>query len=186
VIKNVFAWSVFAPTYQFKSITNVTPMFLLKNGIMALIVDKDETLMGTGENLIRPEIANWVKGIRNAGIKVVISSNSARVGAVKKCSKELGVEYVLCGPAYIWGKPWISGFTKALKILGSTPCETAVIGDQLMTDIWGGNCAKLRTILVQPLSGKDRIITKLTGRLIERWILRGLSKRMLLPCCLQE
>lgn len=44
---------------------------------------------------------------------------------------------------------------------------TLLIGDQIFTDILGGNKSGLYTILVDPISNKEFIGTKIT-RLIER------------------
>jgi hypothetical protein len=59
-----------------------------------------------------------------------------------------------------------------MAAMGTTPGETAIIGDQLLSDIWAGKNAKITTILVKPLSNKD-YITVQVKRLIERWILKG-------------
>lgn len=51
----------------------------------------------------------------------------------------------------IIGKPGVIMFQEALHRLGSTPDNTAMVGDRLSTDIAGGKAAGLHTILV--LSG---------------------------------
>ncbi len=51
----------------------------------------------------------------------------------------------------IVGKPGPIMFRQAMKRLGSTPHNTAMVGDRLSTDIAGGKNAGLHTILV--LSG---------------------------------
>jgi predicted HAD superfamily phosphohydrolase YqeG len=57
-----------------------------------------------------------------------------------------------------------------MRLLDATPAETAVIGDQLFTDILGGNLLGLTTVLVVPLSQRDLPHTVLL-RLIERRIM---------------
>jgi predicted HAD superfamily phosphohydrolase YqeG len=61
--------------------------------------------------------------------------------------------------------------------MGVTAEEAAVVGDQVMTDIWGGNRCGLPTILVEPLSGIEFIGTRLVSRNVERLILRALERR---------
>jgi 4-nitrophenyl phosphatase len=51
----------------------------------------------------------------------------------------------------IVGKPEPIMFEQAMKRMGSTRDDTAMLGDRLETDIWGGQRAGLKTILV--LSG---------------------------------
>jgi hypothetical protein len=35
--------------------------------------------------------------------------------------------------------------------MGATPQETAIVGDQIFTDVWGGNNAGVLTLLVKPI-----------------------------------
>ena len=46
----------------------------------------------------------------------------------------------------------ISSFYQALKIIDSTPAETCVIGDQVFTDVLGGNIVGCHTVLVDRIS----------------------------------
>ena len=55
--------------------------------------------------------------------------------------------------------------------------ETCIIGDQIFTDVLGGNRLGLYTILVQPLTNHDFWATKLVTRNLERVVLYGLRKR---------
>lgn len=60
-------------------------------------------------------------------------------------------------------------------MMEAQPAQTAIIGDQLFTDIAGGNKLGLYTILVRPL-GPDHWSTRLSGRrLREARILRALG-----------
>jgi len=49
-----------------------------------------------------------------------------------------------------------------------------VVGDQLFTDVLGGNLAGLHTVLVPPLSRRELGYTRLVRRL-ERWVLQQLG-----------
>ena len=59
-----------------------------------------------------------------------------------------------------------------------TISEIAMIGDQLLTDIWGGNRIGITTILINPVSKKDMVFTKI-NRAIEDAIIRKLRSREL-------
>ncbi|MBQ2306090.1 MAG: HAD hydrolase-like protein [Clostridia bacterium] len=52
---------------------------------------------------------------------------------------------------YKAAKPLKKGFRKLLADAGLRAEEGAMIGDQLFTDIWGGNRAGLTTVLVTPI-----------------------------------
>ena len=60
-------------------------------------------------------------------------------------------------------KPNTKGLIKAQKLMGiENPIKVAVIGDQVFTDVRGGNKAGMKTILVKPLSEKkDYMVTKI-------------------------
>ncbi|WP_242848766.1 HAD hydrolase-like protein [Syntrophomonas palmitatica] len=55
---------------------------------------------------------------------------------------------------------------------------TAVIGDQIFTDVLGGNRAGLYTILVTPLARREFMGTKIS-RSMEFFVLRRLKKTKL-------
>lgn len=52
-------------------------------------------------------------------------------------------------------KPLRSGFRKVQKKLQEKNENIAVVGDQIFTDIIGGNRCKMYTILVDPIDKKD-------------------------------
>ena len=57
--------------------------------------------------------------------------------------------------------------------------EVAIIGDQLFTDILGGNRVGIKTILVNPMSKKDMPLTYLF-RIIEKIEFKKFKKRGIL------
>ena len=77
-------------------------------------------------------------------------------------------------------KPAASGYRKALQLLGVSPEQALLVGDQLFTDVWGAKRAGIRTILVPRIHPKEEIQIVLK-RLLERPVLalyhRSLKKR---------
>jgi HAD superfamily phosphatase (TIGR01668 family) len=67
-------------------------------------------------------------------------------------------------------KPRRRSFRQAMEIMGTTAEHTAVIGDQLFTDVLGGNRLHLFTVLVSPLSPLEFWTTRLVRR-AERLVL---------------
>ena len=53
-----------------------------------------------------------------------------------------------------------------------------MVGDQIFTDILGGNRFGIKTVLVCPIAEKEIIVTKVK-RPLERWILKKYYKREL-------
>lgn len=67
-------------------------------------------------------------------------------------------------PAMLWyRKPSPRPFREAMKLMGATPETTAIVGDQIFTDIAGGKRLGLYTVLVQPL-GPDHWTTFWSAR----------------------
>ena len=76
-------------------------------------------------------------------------------------------------------KPRRRAFREAMRIMNTRPETTAVIGDQIFTDVLGGNRLGLYTILVVPLSKQEFIGTRCM-RHLERVVLKILARRNLL------
>ena len=53
------------------------------------------------------------------------------------------------------------GFYKAQKLLGLKTNEIATVGDQVFTDVLGGNKVGMFTILTKPIDERDIAITKI-------------------------
>jgi HAD superfamily phosphatase (TIGR01668 family) len=162
----------FCPALRARSVADVTPEFLAGRGIRAIILDLDNTLVPWHGREVAPEIAEWIVAMHEAGIQLCIVSNTHRPGRLKELAGVLGVQWVPSG-----GKPRRRGFLRAMEAMGATADETAVIGDQVMTDIWGGNRCGLLTILVDPLSPVEFWGTRVISRNVERVLLERLHRR---------
>lgn len=114
-----------------------------------------------------PGLLEWLEALKEAGIQVMLVSNGSR-RRVHYWREKLGVPGF--GPA---GKPWF-GFRKALRRLALAPREVAVVGDQLFTDVLGGNLIGAYTVLVPPISKREMGYTRWVRKL-ERWVLQSLS-----------
>ena len=56
-------------------------------------------------------------------------------------------------------KPFKKGFLAIQKELQLNSEQIGVVGDQIFTDVLGGNRCKMFTILVEPIDKKDLLIT---------------------------
>ncbi|HHO54906.1 MAG TPA: HAD-IIIA family hydrolase, partial [Trueperaceae bacterium] len=104
--------------------------------------------------------------LKESGIPLLILSNGSPK-RVKYWTQELGLEGF-----YLVGKPFSFAFKRALKLLNCSAKETAMIGDQVFTDILGANLTGLKSILVRPLSPGGLWHTRIL-RNIEKLILKG-------------
>ena len=137
------------PKAEFKKVSEITSDFLIENNIKALILDIDNTLIDYYKNLPEENI-NWAKMIKGKGIKLYILSNTNKKEKVEAVAKKLDIPYENFAK-----KPSKKGFTKIQNILQLKPENIGVVGDQLFTDIIGGNRCKMFTILVEPVTTKD-------------------------------
>jgi HAD superfamily phosphatase (TIGR01668 family) len=134
-------------------------------GIRVLLLDLDNTLLPRDTNVVPDELKAWAAGLRERGFSVCLVSNNWHE-RVHHVASELGFDLVDKAV-----KPLPFAFLAALRHAGASRREAAVIGDQLFTDILGGNMLGMRTVLVAPLSDTDLPHTLLLRRL-EALVLR--------------
>ena len=154
---------LFHPDYRYPSLADVPIEEFAAQGIRGVLVDIDNTLAYYGQyDSIPPRNAEWLKRARAAGVGVLLYSNASQ-WKIERIGKVTGLAGV--PKAY---KPSYAQLDKALKMLGVTKAQAIMIGDQLCTDILGGNLSGVKTILVEPFDEKDWPGTKIL-RMIE-WI----------------
>jgi len=158
------------PKIILNKVEEITIEFLNKNKIKALILDVDNTLIDTDNNLT-DSVINWAKELKGQGVKLYILSNSHRIKKVKNVAEKLNIEKYF----YLAKKPLKGGFKKIQKLLNINPENIGVVGDQIFTDILGGNRCKMYTILVEPINEKDIWITKIKRPLEE--IIKNMYKK---------
>ena len=146
------------------SVEAITPDFLLDRGLSGLLLDLDNTLIPYGSYEDREEIAHWLTQLRVSGIRLALLSNAAP-GRAAHWQERLG----LSGAGFA-GKPNPSVFRRGARSLGLSPAQTGMVGDQLFTDVLGGNLAGLHTILVHPLIDNALPHTRV-ARQLERQVL---------------
>jgi len=139
--------------------------------ISAFIVDLDNTITEWNSRELRTEIINWFSFIKNQGFKACILSNNNEQ-RIQEVAVRLGIPYI-----HRAKKPLRRSFHRALQIMEVSAGEAAVIGDQIFTDILGGNRAGLYTILVKPLARREFMGTKIS-RALEVLVLRYLGLKI--------
>ena len=155
----------FYPSLQVDSIKDISIAVLDKNNIKGLILDIDNTLVPNHVAYADDRAIEWIEGIKAAGFKVCIVSNASRKRVVKfnERLKLYAVHRAL--------KPGSRAFLKAARMMDFKNRNIAVVGDQIFTDIYGGNRLGMFTILVKPIDRKEGILLRLK-RIFERHILK--------------
>ncbi|WP_249871030.1 YqeG family HAD IIIA-type phosphatase [Oceanobacillus saliphilus] len=160
----------FLPNEHVKSVFDIQPETLKKRGIKGIITDLDNTLVAWDVKDATPEVIQWFKLMKDHDIKVTIISNNSQE-RVSVFSEPLGTPFV-----YSARKPLSRAFRTVAKEMELKKDEVVVIGDQLLTDVLGGNIAGFFTVLVVPIVQTDGKITRF-NRKIERRILNYMRRK---------
>ena len=144
---NMASWLL--PDYIFPTYRDVTVDFLKSIGIKALLIDIDNTLAPYEMPEPDDNIRAWFKALEENGISATLVSNNDRE-RVELFNATLGL------PAYYKsGKPFAKNLKKAMAAMGTDKSDTAMLGDQLLTDAAAGKHIGLRTIIVPPIKDKN-------------------------------
>ncbi len=155
--------------YQ-KSIYTINYNKLKKRGIKCLLFDLDNTISPLLVKKPNDKLIELFAKLKDMKFKIIIFSN-ATYKRIEPFKKQLKVD----SSAYSC-KPCKYKFIKIMKAFNYDISQTAIIGDQLFTDILGGNRVGITTILVNPMSVYDKKITKIFRMLENRWM-KKMEKR---------
>ncbi|KRM72869.1 hydrolase, HAD-super, subfamily IIIA domain protein [Lacticaseibacillus brantae DSM 23927] len=135
-----------------------------------ILTDLDNTLVAWNNPDGTKELHDWLAKMQAVGIIVMVVSNN-KSARIARALKQLDLPFVSRAL-----KPLPVGINHAIKELGVPKSAVVMVGDQLMTDVWAGNVAGVRTILVKPLIQTDAWNTQF-NRLIERFVFKQLEKK---------
>ena len=129
-----------------RDIYELTGEALAEKGIRLVLADLDNTLVPYGVPLPDEKLRAWRDDLAAHGVTLFVLSNNRHESRPRVFSDALGIPYI--GHA---GKPRTFSFYRAMERLGVTKEQTAIVGDQIFTDVLGGNRAGVSTILVEPI-----------------------------------
>ncbi|MGI6435081.1 MAG: YqeG family HAD IIIA-type phosphatase [Syntrophomonadaceae bacterium] len=158
------------PDLYVTSLIDIPLDALRRQHIRAFILDLDNTITEWNSNVIHSGVGDWFQTIKEAGFKACILSNNKE----QRClavANHLEIPFI-----YKAQKPRRASFYRALEMMGVKAEETAVIGDQIFTDVLGGNRAGLFTILVTPMASREFLGTKIS-RAMEKIVLYRLKRK---------
>ncbi|MCR1897969.1 YqeG family HAD IIIA-type phosphatase [Irregularibacter muris] len=158
------------PNMMLDSIFQLDFQDLKSRNIKGLLVDLDNTLVEWDKKKADERLIQWFYQVKEEGFSICIISNNTedRVVEFKEDLDLPAIHKAL--------KPLTRAFRKGVKILGLKKEQVAVIGDQIFTDVLGGNRAGLFTILVKPIGNQEFWWTTFVRRIEKR-----LLKRLLNP-----
>lgn len=157
------------PKEYASSIFTINLESLLKKGLKSIIVDLDDTLIPRREYKIPFSVYSWIEKVKECGFNICIVSNGSSSKRVEYIANSLNVKGF-----HFSLKPLPFILKKAISFLNTTPSKTVIIGDQILTDILGGNLLNAYTILVKPVA-KETSILRLPLRFIEEKLIKLLK-----------
>ncbi len=143
------------PTLFVDKVTDIKLCTFRRMGVKAVLLDVDNTLCSHSSKVPLIGAIDWVRKIERSGLKVYIVSNNfeKRVSSIAEIYDLPHVSMAL--------KPFPRGFSKAAKTLKLKKKECVIIGDQIFTDVLGGNLAGMKSILVKPIELETGVTIRL-------------------------
>jgi len=163
----------FIPTRHVPKIEDADFDFFYKEGKRLLLIDIDNTLIPYDKTHPDEKLQALFEDLKRIGFEIVLVSNNGK-SRIQPFAEALGI------PA-VWHakKPLKCGFKKALRMKVSRfeKHQVLVIGDQIMTDVFGARRTGLDVCLVHPLKRRsEKWYTKI-NRAIEKKMLKKIAKK---------
>lgn len=159
----------YKPSIYSKSIYTIDYKKLKKSGIKCLLFDLDNTLVESKAKIPTKQVIELFTELKKMGFLIIIFSNS-NAKRLMPFSKKLDVAFNSFSL-----KPLRHSFIKVMKKYKLSKEEVVLIGDQLLTDVLGGNKVGIKTILVDPILTSEFFFTKI-NRMREKIIYNKLEK----------
>lgn len=158
------------PNLYVDSINEITAEILKNNHIKGLILDIDNTLVPNHVAEADDNAVKWIEEMKAHGFRLCIVSNGAKKRVIRfnERLKLYAVHRAM--------KPVGRAFRKAGRMMGLENRQIAVVGDQIFTDIYGGNRAGMFTVLVKPIDTREGRLVRMK-RIFEKRILERYSNR---------
>lgn len=157
--------NIYKPTIYAKNIYEINYDLLQQKNINYLLFDIDNTLADSKTKYPPKEVIILFNALKEKGFTILLITN-ALPSRAKRFAKILNVKSY-----YLSFKPLSRNYNKILNYLNVKPNKIAAIGDQLLTDIKGANKQQITSILIDTISSKESILTKL-NRLKEKRIIK--------------
>ena len=140
------------PDLLFDHFEELTAAYLKEKQVTLLLCDLDNTLALHETARPTDAVRAWVKELAEAGIQVMIVSNNRSPARVEAYCSDLDIPYA--GHA---GKPKRGRLLEAMRRFGAEPETTALLGDQIFTDVLGARRCGFQSFCVEPVCGRDSL-----------------------------
>lgn len=142
--------SLIKPTARLHAINDISIDALKAKGVRCVLFDRDNTVVPRDTHVPPAQVSRWLDEVRAAGMSVCMVSNNFHTDQIEQSAQELN-----CQVVHHAMKPFPFAVKRAMELVGATPEQTILVGDQVFTDVTAGNLAGVRTVLVDPQSKRD-------------------------------
>ncbi len=157
------------PSLRLPTVYDLPLEWLRDRKVTAVVTDLDNTLVPWRDYRMADNLAGWFRSLHDGGFRTVILTNARPSPTIKELSQQLETELVIGAR-----KPIQRFFRWALEKVEAHPSQACVVGDQVFTDVLGGNLIGCHTVLVERIGDREFAGTRLM-RVFERMILRHLD-----------
>ena len=158
---------LFKPDIKLHGITDITVELLNKYNIKALLLDVDNTMSTHHGTILTDGLMEWIVNMQQNNIKLMVLSNSKKK-RIEPFAARIGLPFISLGC-----KPLPTGYLRGVKALQEKRKSVAIVGDQIFTDVLGGNVVGVKTILLTPIKPEDgwsfKIRRKLENKLYKKY-----------------
>lgn len=147
------------PDIKLHGITDITVEILNKFNIKALLLDVDNTMSTHHGQALTEGLLEWIDRMNKNGIKLMVLSNSKRK-RIEPFAARISLPFISLGC-----KPLPTGYLRGVRALGEKRKNVAIVGDQIFTDILGGNLVGVKTVLLTPIKLEDGLSFKIRRNL---------------------
>ena len=158
------------PDFMFATYRDLTPAYLKERGIDVLIMDIDNTLAPYEQPEPDECIMTWLAEMQTAGIRLAFVSNNNRE-RVELFNQKIGIRAHAKS-----GKPFGKTLRRVIRSFGSDASHTAMLGDQLLTDVFAGKHIGATALLVPPIKDKTTAFWRIK-RALEKPIIKKYVKK---------
>ena len=137
------------PTFRADALTDIPGDFFHQQGVRLLMLDFDNTIVPYTTDTPTDEMDAWLKKMLQGDIPLCVVSNSKR-DRVRLFCRQYGIDCITHAK-----KPFSKGIRACLARFEVAPGEAILVGDQIFTDTLGGNCAGVKTVLVEAIDNHN-------------------------------
>ena len=156
---------------MYESIYDIDFGLLWDDGVRHLFFDVDNTLISYAESDVSIQCINLFKSIESIGFEnIILISNNSSVDRIERVAKQLKL------PAVTFAcKPFVFTMRRLIDDYGIIESQSALVGDQLLTDMLLANSLDMVSVFVDPIDVSGISYLKSAQYKFQSWVLRSFN-----------